>query len=303
MPTAMYDFDNYVECEYKLSGLTIVELKSIASEITHFSTVCASFIHSGFDNDPILEYHQIWVNVSEFNGYSLDILEMDETKLYEHHDSITLKSYTLCKAKYCRAVSDEGAVSFNHTKFVDFVRFQFQEHFRKKETNSDSDELSQSRRLRMSSDIEFAILRVGEAMDLRPKSDDLTLIHYLYSICAAVALVGLIACVYEKGFIPFVRRRVDTSGWTAWIGLALQLWDILSDILLSREMWSKQNWRVSLMDPRNRLLFIAAVGSTSFLVIPYVLNLYIACIVKRYIKSNEAAMAWFVVRYLLTTSC
>lgn len=144
------------------------------------------------------------------------------------------------------------------------------------------------------SEIEFDILRVGEAMDLHPTPESLSVIHYLYLICVVVAVIGMAAYLYEKGIICCVTPKVDTSGWTAWIGLSLQLWDFLSDILLSREMWARQNWTARLMGPQNQLLFIAAVGSTAFLVIPYILNLYVSCTIKRYIKSNEGAVTWCV---------
>ena len=129
MPTEMDDFDSFVECEYKLSGLTIVDLKSIASELTDFSADSASLIHSGFDHDAHLEYHQIWVNVSGFNGHSLDILALDETKLFVNRDYITMQSFTLCPAAYCQVVSGESAAQSDTDNFTDFMTSVFQEYW------------------------------------------------------------------------------------------------------------------------------------------------------------------------------
>ena len=290
MPTEMDDFDSFVECEYKLSGLNTDELSSISSNITNFSTASASLIHSGFDHDPILEYHQIWVNVSGLNGYSLDVLPEDKTKLFEHRNYITIQSQTLCPAAYCQVISGESAVVFDQTEFTHFVTPLFRQYFGENGVVS-----GESRDLSVISEIEFSILKIGKTMDLHPIPIPLDMTPYLYSICGVFGSVGVLAFLYQRGYVLCCSPKVDTSGWIAWISLALQLWDFLSDIMLNREMWSTPR----LMDRQNKMLLIVAVGATAFVVIPYALNLYIGCFIKKFIKKNEAAMIWYVVFVLL----
>ena len=128
-------------------------------------------------------------------------------------------------------------------------------------------------------------------MDLQPVPIPLDMTRYLYIICTVFASIGVLAFLYHRGYILCCTPKVDTSGWIAWISLALQLWDFLSDIMLNREMWSTPR----LMDRENKILLITAVGATAFVVIPYALNLYFGCFIKKFIKKNEAAMIWYVV--------
>ena len=200
----MGSFDNYVECEYMLSGLTTSELTSVSMAIANFSRTSAQFIHSGFDHDLILEYHHILVDISGLNGYSLDILDKDEfePKIFENRDFITIQSKTLCRAVYCQVISGESAAYFNQTKFTDFVTLLFQQHFRRNDVSGGLE-------------IEFIILNIGETMDLLqleapPKSH--TTIYVVCFLIAAIVLIGLIAYMYHGKYMSF-KKENGTNGF------------------------------------------------------------------------------------------
>ena len=57
-----------MEIEYKLSGLSTDELLQITMNVTNFTLGSAVIIESGFDNDWLLEYHEIAVSVLTLNG-------------------------------------------------------------------------------------------------------------------------------------------------------------------------------------------------------------------------------------------
>jgi len=110
----------------------------------------------------------------------------------------------------------------------------------------------------------------------------------LLGISASFVMVGFAALFYEKGGPKCgLKPKVDNSRWIALITLGLQFWDFTSDISLLFELWGHDDlWN-------ERLLFVAAIGSTAFLIIPFAFNLYRASTVKQLVGSNEAARTWF----------
>ena len=47
------------------------------------------------------------------------------------------------------------------------------------------------------------------------------------------------------------------------------------------------------------IILAVALGSAIFVVVPYMANLFVAVKIKKYIKTNEAAKAWYDIYYHL----
>ena len=67
---------------------------------------------------------------------------------------------------------------------------------------------------------------------------------------------------------------VDDGKWSSVMIFALQFYDFASDINLSLEIWFIQN--------KSDVTYLIAIGSTLFVLIPYIANLVIASRIKRY---------------------
>eukprot|EP01083_Nonionella_stella_P272138 922610_1 len=63
-----------------------------------------------------------------------------------------------------------------------------------------------------------------------------------------------------------------------------------SDIILTIEIW---NTEIDLDEQHHMWLFVSAVGSTFFLVVPYIANLAYAARIKRRVNSNTFAREYF----------
>ena len=282
-----------------LSGLTADELEQIASAVTNFSEDSAAMIESGFDNDQFLEFHEISVNISSLNGYELSMLESGDDdvnlRVIENGDFITIHSFALCRESHCAVISGQSAAQFDNAVFSVFVTAQFMDYFGRNQMVTDL-----SRRLGTESNLNFTVLSVGESMVRFPDPDPVTSSDYIYfglsAVSGMIGMVGAAAFVYEKGFIPKITRKVDQSLWSAWLGMALQFWDFASDISLSHELWTHEH----LWDAQRRLILICAIGSTAFIVIPYLSNLYIAGNIKRMIRHNDTALTWSVPLHFVT---
>ena len=72
------------------------------------------------------------------------------------------------------------------------------------------------------------------------------------------------------------------------VNLCLNIW-ITEDIInILTVLGSEEQTRSDM------IILCVAFGSITFVIIPYIVNLLIAVRIKKYIKTNEAANAWFV---------
>ena len=289
------DFDSFFEMTFDIYGLNDDENELIAHSANSFIQNVTEFIESAFDDDDIVEFRYIDVNVTAVNEEHISVLEQKEPaqillKIQEN-DHLSLSSTTICPFWACDYIigTEVSGMEFDISSCEQFVTQKMRNYFDSELFGVDADGETSA--------VTVMIADYSElAMELYPEiisDEDEPYVYYgLVSISGTVALVGVLALLYEKGIIFCVKRKVDTSRWTAFIILGLQFWDFASDVLLSFELWFHDD--LTNDDNRGRLILVAAIGTTTFIVIPYASNLWIAAHIRRYIKNNEAALTWYV---------
>ena len=292
IPTAEDEYDNYIEMKYGITGLDTSELQFIAENAVRFGLNLSDIIEAGLDDDELIQFKDIEVNVTELNGedtkHSMTVLD-----LITDQNMLNVTSFTNCTVAFCTYIIGKGTRSFNESAFEQFVSSELQQYFSVNVNAAGT-----------VSDIGFTVLQRSESalsFEVMPTATEETkedVYWILMSISGMFCFAGFVALCYEKGAIPILKRKVDTSKWLSFFALGLQFWDFASDISLCYELWFLDNLY------RERVLFVCAVGSSAFLVIPYLANLRIAARVKQYVVQNEAASTWFVTRcFLKDTFC
>ena len=298
-PTSSDAYDSYIEWQYAIGGLDDDEWQFMVDDIKSFALNLTSLIEAGFDDDDNIEYQLIAVNVTDFNGFDVDKLaEMDwnsrEEKM-EIDTEIEVTSYTNCSESECLYLIGDR---FSQSAFAQFVTGELRDYFALALLD-----VSASTTESNVSTLSFNVSdHSEEAISLYPDATT-SIVDYTYYVLVGVstliASVGIAGLIVQTGIVPKVPRKVDSSDWAAWIGLALQFWDFASDLSWCFELWTRDD----IFDDDKRLILIAAVGSVVFLLLPYVANLKIASSIKKYAKDNEAASTWYTVltTYLLVT--
>ena len=98
------------------------------------------------------------------------------------------------------------------------------------------------------------------------------------------------AFMHNANTLPFKipgSLPVDNAAWFSFGTFSLQVWDFISDINLSIEIFRDGNFL------SNGLIAISGLGCVIFILIPYITNLIIAGRIKKRIKYNDVAKAWF----------
>ena len=203
-------------------------------------------------------------------------------------------SYTNCSLIRCSYIIGEGMgnLVLNQSQFEQFVSTELQRYF-------DSAVPTTNANSNGNGDIEFVItnrskevvgLSLSESIFSTSEDSSDYIFYVLLALAGIIAVIGIIALAYDWGLLFCLPQWVDVSLWASWLALSLQFWDFASDISLTQELWSHPD----LWDPQKRLILICAVGCATFIVVPYVCNLYVAGSIKRFVKGNEAASAWYV---------
>eukprot|EP01083_Nonionella_stella_P225798 802449_1 len=123
----------------------------------------------------------------------------------------------------------------------------------------------------------------------KEEASQTTVDHVFYSILAFICLMGfgsLIAFVYNKKG----GTKTDDADWLILLFVGLQITDFFSDILLSNEIINEFG---SSYGEKTLLLHITGFGSILFILLPYVINIYIAFKIEKYIQDNKAASMHF----------
>ena len=299
-PTKSDAYDTYIEWQYMISGMSENEWQFMVDDINSFSINLTSLITDGFDDDKNIEYRYISVNVTEFNRFGVDDLyQMDwnsrEQRLHFGSD-INVLSYTNCSQPECLYLV---GTRFDEDSFSEFVTQKLRTYFNLNalELNANGQSSDSSPR---ESRAGFSVVEHSNAMELYPsaKETDFVLIALL---CATgmLSLIALGAFLFNEGICCVIKpcNVVDSGRWSAIISFAVQFYDFAGDINFSIEVWQQWNSLNGRVDSEFQSnILIAAIGSTVSIVIPYLLNLRTASLIKGengVISHNPTAQIWF----------
>eukprot|EP01083_Nonionella_stella_P284771 969459_1 len=111
-------------------------------------------------------------------------------------------------------------------------------------------------------------------------------------VCGLLILIAFLALLFNKKHVPMLPgfHIVDNAKWTSVVMFSLQFWDFYSDIILALEIW---NIEIDLDERHHMLLLISAIGSTFFVLVPYIANLAVAARIKHMIYKNPIARDYF----------
>ena len=288
-PVASNEYDYYFEMEFNLHGLRDDEVNNIADAVHNFSVQMAAIIESGFDADDTVEYRLVEVNVTALNGEALEsLIQKDPAQIaldFKSSDPLTVSSVTKCASWTCDYII---GTEFDIASCEQFVTLKTRNYF-------DSELFG----VNVNADGEASVVSVSvgdystDAMELDPVEIDENkdYVYYgLMGVSGMIASIGVFALIYQNGNKLGFQAKVDTSRWIAFIILGLQFWDFASDVSLSFELVFHPDL---LNDDRHgRLILVAAIGSTAFIVIPYASNLWIAAHIRRFVR-NHNALTWF----------
>ena len=133
------DFNSSVTAFYRITNWTDSEISDVNEDVERFITSLTTFIHQGFDNDPVLEYQDIKLNITFINDYTYadliggseserkDILDLSLSNGMELQYLIECSHDSICE--YIAADSDGTSVGMDSSVFEESVTSKLQAYF------------------------------------------------------------------------------------------------------------------------------------------------------------------------------
>ena len=115
--------------KYGISGLDDSKLQHIANSVMTFGEKLSEFIEAGFDDDDLIQFKDIEVNVTKLNDKDINKDSITTLDLNTHQNMLNVTSYTNCTVAFCSYIIGKGTSIFNQSLFEDFVSVKLRNYF------------------------------------------------------------------------------------------------------------------------------------------------------------------------------
>ena len=314
-PTAGGRFKWFIRIIYEMGGLTSEIMKQIAAQKSVVIPIIQELIERGYylaANDQFLSYADFEVIINKINGNQVGDINDNSWLFWKETEPLLLECHINCLYDQCVFIANQDMnkhsndvsrrlfLNIGSPECDDYDLFQ-----PKTECNLQRYFNHTSLSFKVENPESFSSESV-ECIDGCIDEDQSYVLYIIMGFLGLMTFISILAFLYNKklfctlpGFSP-----VDSAQWTSWIIFGIQGWDFISDINLAIEISGDLNGNgipdgsdkeedYDGLKDANILMLIAAVGSSLSIIIPYIVNLGIAANIKRLIRRNNAAKAYF----------
>eukprot|EP01084_Bolivina_argentea_P060804 111100_1 len=275
-PIASHEFDSEIQITYLLNNLNNNDKAMILTDPRNETKYIENVIKDKYFKKTVISYDKYMITITDIDGIEINKIDTNTAIKWENLDRLELNGKIDCdqdnnNINYCESIKGQ---SQPNNDFSDRVEAILRNHTGNNVLN----------------------FSVKNAIQLRivckdcSQSDAIDYVSYaLLAVACSLGFLSILALLFNKGKFPKLSgfNVVDNASWTTLMIFGLQLWDFYSDIILSLEIMRRDDL------VKNVYITIAGFGSTFFTFVPYMANLIIAIRVKRFIKNNIAAKAYF----------
>ena len=312
-PTEGDTFTHYLPIIYTFGNLTDEIKANISSKRGKMIPLIQRIIERGYFDEKFLKYSQFRVLINKINEDLVEKLTDDSWIFWgKEKDPLTLECQIDCDFSDCVFISN---IDMSNA----IINPSGRRLLAKQETTEQCNQLTAFQAITQCNlatyfdrNVDFTVNNADTFSEesvvcSKDCGNSASFDYVLWSIMGflgLMAFISILAFLYNKRFLCTLPgfNPVDDAQWTALLIFGIQAWDFVSDINLSFEIWGDLNGNTvpdtddeayTGFKDANILILIAAVGSTASIVLPYVVNLAIAANIKRLIRKNNAAKAYF----------
>ena len=291
-PTITEAYDSYIPVIYGLAQLTNENIIRIAHNATTVMRYTEDIIEYGYNSDInlIVEYSDFWVQIFEIctkrECYAIpDINDGLQIVLSNSKEFLTLNAKIKCRSAIC----DHMVEKYDKAAFQKVCTAKLRKYFDKDLNNYfnvNADNRDQLKFTVVSGMEEYLLLNPPSTEEAETLS---ALMIAVFTFMGIMFLLSFMAWLHNQGRLCCIfpaSTPVDNAAWMACAVFSVQVWDFVSDVNLSIEI-------LTIHQLDNPLILLAGMGSLTFTILPYLGNLVIAGRIKRIIRNNDAARAWF----------
>eukprot|EP01083_Nonionella_stella_P265660 899652_1 len=276
-PIASDDFDSFLEITYVLNGTHNNDKEKITGDPLNVTDDIENVIKNAYVADGPISYDDFLIDIQRIQGTQIAKINALTMRKWTRLESLELQTLIECNDFECRSIREQskdvdtnGLIGFAQS-VTDTLQIYFgNEHME----------------FRVKGDVDALEIVSKYASDKTNSTSADYVLYGIISICGLLGLIGILAFLFNKGHIPRFSGSnvVDNGKFAAVFVFTLQLWDFYSDVNLSVEIWNH---------PQLSHMLVSAIGSTFFVIVPYIANLAVAAKIKQLIRDNQAAKSYF----------
>eukprot|EP01083_Nonionella_stella_P109859 320879_1 len=253
-PIASDDFDSFLEITYVLNGTHNNDKEKITGDPLNVTHDIENVVKNAYVADGPISYDDFLIDIQRIQGTQIAKINALTMRKWTRLKSLELQTLIECNDFECRSIREQskdvdtnGLIGFAQSVTDTLKTYFGNEH------------------------MEFTVKGDVDALEIVSKyASDKTnstsadyVLYGIISICGLLGLIGILAFLFNKGHIPRFSGSnvVDNGKFAAVFVFTLQLWDFYSDVNLSVEIWNH---------PELSRMLVSAIGSTFFVVVPYV---------------------------------
>eukprot|EP01084_Bolivina_argentea_P297783 513070_1 len=290
-PTPFRAYEQYFQVAYLLKNLMDREIIEIINDgIGTFKNITKLIEFSYVENlSPYLDYADFWLIMENINNINIEDTnknDNDKRIIQYAKESLQLNSRILCNEIVCNYLLE----NYNITKFEIETQSRIRNYF---------EEIA---------NLNAADNDIHSLLTFEVDTSQTISIKELYPIVASPwlepSLLGLLSFIFVMmvfSFLALLHNKqklckfpgssiVDDANWICLIILSLQIFDFVSDIILSAEMFRNNDLS---FHSEKLAITICTMASAVFVILPYSLNLWMASSIKKLTCTNRAAVTYF----------
>eukprot|EP01084_Bolivina_argentea_P074739 135556_1 len=323
VPTTSNPYDTYLPIKYILKNLTNLIKANLASKKNKFTSAIEQIIERGYFNPQYLKYHSFEVVMTAINDDKIEDITNNSWVFWgTETDPLYLECEIHCMYDKCVLITSIPMDTVNVDTFDGITNGNADAGPKKNdpETSDNCNSLPSFQPI-VQCNLAKYFKRAGVGFELYTDMSDLSsaalictkdcgssesfdyVLIGILSFLGLMTLISILAFLYNRQFFPTLPgfSPVDDAQWAALLIFGVQAWDFVSDVNLAIEIWGdlngngipdKEEEDVTFKDA-NLLVLISAIGSSVSIILPYIVNLAIAANIKRLIRKNNAAKAYF----------
>eukprot|EP01084_Bolivina_argentea_P022484 41787_1 len=281
-PTVVTDYDYYFKITYSIQSVTYeIQQLIINAPINVFGNITL-FIEDVYKEMVSVLYRDFWLIINKVNNVKINDINK-KLNSQSNQRQLKLISEIRCSRTYCKRllVFDRD----DQDVFESKVQIKINKYF-----DSISSTLNNSNIL-FSIDDNLQDITVQELYPDIPNFFLDPVVLSLFIFVGVMGIISILALLFNKQKIRIAGTNViDNAIWLAPLFLSLQVWDFISDINLSQEMFRNHEFK---SNGKGIVVSVCTIGSIVCIIIPYILNLIMAAKILTFTAKNETASTYY----------
>eukprot|EP01083_Nonionella_stella_P061305 159790_1 len=276
VPTVSSSYDSFFVIHFLISNFQTDDIYHLIDNPVNVTNKIVGIIETAYVEETSLRYQYFWVEIHNILDYKIQNINENGARFLQSKKRITLNSTIKCDHAVCAIL-----LTYSQQPFILNAQNRLRFYF----TN---DNLTFSIADR-TEDIAIMSLYAEKEYFWEDPVFIASIIFIIF--CGLMSMCSLMHS-FEMCCCKYIGYPMDDPLWISFVVYGFQVFDMASDINLSKEMIENENFKQDL------IITVCGIASVVFIVFPYGINIFYALRIGKYTTKNVEASSYFKHRFV-----